>query len=158
MVEGPSDELIVQKAYMQENNGKLPIEDGWDIITVRGLSFKRFLDISILLGKEVVVVTDNDGDYVTNITTKYQDYLAHDFIKICASTDGDYPTLEPQVVNVNSLETLNLILEKDFNSKDEVITYMTKSNNKTDCSLKFFETDINWNIPTYIKNAIEREE
>src|SRR5690554_6610408 len=28
LVEGPSDELIVQKVYMQENDGRLPIEDG----------------------------------------------------------------------------------------------------------------------------------
>ncbi|HIC32623.1 MAG TPA: ATP-dependent endonuclease, partial [Flavobacteriaceae bacterium] len=117
LVEGPSDELIVQKAYMMQNEGKLPIEDGWDIITVRGLSFKRFLDISILLGKQVVVVTDNDGNYAKNITGKYQDYLVHDFINICADTNNDYPTLEPQIVNDNTLENINIILGKEFESK-----------------------------------------
>src|SRR5690606_14824630 len=52
LVEGPSDELIVQKAYLQKHN-RLPIEDGIDIITVRGLSFKRFLEIADLLKKQV---------------------------------------------------------------------------------------------------------
>lgn len=158
LVEGPSDELIVQKAYMMQNEGKLPIEDGWDIITVRGLSFKRFLDISILLGKQVVVVTDNDGNYAKNITGKYQDYLVHDFINICADTNNDYPTLEPQIVNDNTLENINIILGKEFESKEEAIAFMTKSANKTECALKLFETDIEWVVPQYILNAIETEE
>lgn len=158
LVEGPSDELIVQKAYMMQNEGSLPIEDGWDVITVRGLSFKRFLDISVLLGKPVVVVTDNDGNYAENVTRKYQDYLAYDFIKICADTNNDYPTLEPQIVNDNTLENINTILGREFDSKEEAIAFMTKSANKTECALKLFETDIEWVVPQYILNAIEREE
>jgi len=34
LVEGDSDELVLQKAYMLENSGKLPIEDGIDVISV----------------------------------------------------------------------------------------------------------------------------
>ncbi len=37
LVEGPSDELIFQKAYMGVNDGRLPIKDGIDVISV-GLS------------------------------------------------------------------------------------------------------------------------
>ena len=48
LVEGPSDVLIVQKAYQLLNN-KLPLDDGIDIISIGGLSFKRFLDIAKLL-------------------------------------------------------------------------------------------------------------
>lgn len=158
LVEGPSDELIVQKAYMMQNEGKLPIEDGWDIITVRGLSFKRFLDISVLLEKDVFVITDNDGNYAQNITNKYDNYLAHDFINICADTNNDFPTLEPQIVNVNTLENINIILGREFDSKEEAIAFMTKSANKTECALKLFETHIEWVVPQYILNAIEREE
>jgi predicted ATP-dependent endonuclease of OLD family len=65
LVEGPSDELIVQKAF-QVLNGKMPIEMGVDVITVGSLAFKRFLDIAKILGTKVDVVTDNDGD-----VTKY---------------------------------------------------------------------------------------
>lgn len=38
LVEGDSDELIVQRAYMDSHRGKLPISDGIDIISV-GISF-----------------------------------------------------------------------------------------------------------------------
>src|SRR5690606_31815737 len=61
LVEGDSDELVVQKAYMTANDGKLPIEDRIDVISV-GVSFLRFLEIAQKLSKRVCVVTDNDGD------------------------------------------------------------------------------------------------
>ena len=34
LCEGDSDELIIQKAYMQLNDGRLPIEDGIEVISV----------------------------------------------------------------------------------------------------------------------------
>jgi len=45
LVEGPSDELIVQRAY-KDVHGNLPIEDGIDVITVDSLAFKRYLEIA----------------------------------------------------------------------------------------------------------------
>ena len=51
----------MQKAYMIHNEGRLPIEDGVDVISV-GTSFLRFLEIAEKIGKDVVVVTDNDSD------------------------------------------------------------------------------------------------
>ena len=41
LVEGDSDELVVQKAYQTQNKGKLPIEDCIEVISV-GVSFLRF--------------------------------------------------------------------------------------------------------------------
>jgi len=61
LVEGASDELVVQKAYMKTHSDKLPIYDGVDVISV-GTSFLRFLEIASRLNKRVAVVTDNDGD------------------------------------------------------------------------------------------------
>ena len=61
LVEGDSDELIVQKAYMANNNGVLPIQDEIDVISV-GTSFLRFLEIAEKIKKNVVVLTDNDGN------------------------------------------------------------------------------------------------
>lgn len=55
LVEGPSDELVVQRAYL-DAHGKLPIKDGVDVISVRGLQAKRFLDIAVQPEKPVVVV------------------------------------------------------------------------------------------------------
>src|SRR6185437_5847890 len=92
LVEGPSDDLVVQKAYLAVHK-RLPIEDGVDVINVRGLSFARFLDIAKPLGIATVVVTDNDGDYAMKITAKYAPYICS-YIRICADQDNALRTLE----------------------------------------------------------------
>ena len=71
-VEGPSDELIVQKAFLMKF-GKMPLEMGVDVIAVSSLAFKRFLDIALVLNADVDVVTDNDGD-LDKLKKKYADY------------------------------------------------------------------------------------
>ena len=73
LVEGDSDELVVQRAFMNSNEGKLPIEMGIEVISV-GTSFLRFLEIAEKINKLVVVVTDNDGD-LEALKKKYVDYL-----------------------------------------------------------------------------------
>src|ERR1700677_1154493 len=42
LVEGPSDELIVQAAYVK-HHGKMPLDDGVDVISVNSLAFPRLL-------------------------------------------------------------------------------------------------------------------
>jgi hypothetical protein len=59
LVEGPSDELVIQRAF-KDRHSMLPLEAGVDVINVRGLSFKRFLDIAKPLGKRVDVITDKE--------------------------------------------------------------------------------------------------
>ena len=152
LVEGPSDELIVQKAYFSKHK-KLPIEDGVDVINVRGLSFSRFLDIAKELKKEVVVVTDNDGDYHKNVEEKYADYSDEANISICASDNDTLTTLEPQIANCNALKFLNSVLGRSEPDKDSLCDYMQK--NKTLCALKIFESSSEIEFPQYIKNAIE---
>lgn len=157
LVEGPSDELIVQRAYKDEY-GKLPIEDGVDVISVRGLSFKRFLDIAKKLDKKVAVVTDNDGKYETRIRKKYKDYESIACIKICASDNNDLKTLEPQFVNANKenlddiRETIGIKLE-DYPLQKNISDYM--EDNKTDWALKVFNSTKQFCYPDYITEAID---
>lgn len=154
LVEGPSEELIIQKAYMKTNDGKLPINNGTDVVNVRGLSFLRFLEIAKLLKKHVVVVTDNDGDYENNITNKYKEYSDDKNIKICSPGNNSLTTLEPNLVEVNDISTINTVLDKSFKDNAEAIEYMTKSNNKTSVALKIFESVQDINFPDYINEAI----
>ena len=64
LVEGPSDEAIVQRTYNQRH-GKMPLEGQVEVISVNSSAFKRFLDLAMLLNLELAVVTDNDGDTET---------------------------------------------------------------------------------------------
>ncbi len=165
LVEGDSDELIVQKAYMQENFGRLPIQDGIDVISV-GTSFLRFLEIAERINKKVVVMTDNDGD-VAAVEKKYINYLganAKENIKICfdetehLEPDGgiegfNYNTLEPSLWRENGLDVLSRIFGSRYNTENKLLNFM--ENNKTDCALKIFDTDEDIIFPQYILDAIE---
>lgn len=172
LVEGDSDELIVQKAYMDENNGKLPIDDGIDVISV-GTAFLRFLEIARTLSKPVVVITDNDGD-VRFLQKKYSGYIEDDsvskeYIRIYydgVEDNGDlklgkkkdtpfnYNTLEPKIVKTNDydLDLFNKIFEKEYMNIDDLHKYMKA--NKTDCALKIFESKEKVKFPQYIMDAI----
>jgi putative ATP-dependent endonuclease of OLD family len=165
LVEGASDELVVQKAYQSLHNGRLPIEDRVEVISV-GLSFLRFLEIAQTLQTKICVVTDNDGD-VSALNKKYSNYLGENTkpnINICfdeAVDNGElnvgikgfnYNTLEPKLLKGNSLSILNSVFEKQFSNEGELLIYMNR--HKTDCALKVFESNESLNFPQYILDAV----
>ena len=156
LVEGPSDELIFQKAYMKTNDGKLPIEDGIDVISV-GLSFKRFLEIAKTVNQHVAVVTDNDGDYANKITKKYKDFNDMDCVVIFADERINLRTLEPQFVDSNrdNLPALCKIIKIDndsYDTEEKIAEYMTA--HKTEWALHVFESSMDLVFPQYIINAV----
>ena len=163
LVEGPSDELIVQRAYMDSHDGKLPIQQGVDVISV-GTSFLRFLEIAQLLQLNVCVVTDNDGDKEA-LERKYSEYLEvnkKENINICYDpivhnyngkiNEYNYNTIEPCILRSNSLVKMNQILNKTFSSEDELLQFM--KNNKTEVALKIFESEEQIVYPDYIREAL----
>ncbi len=150
LVEGASDELIVQKAFFKKH-AKSPLECGIDVISVQSLAFKRFLEIGVLLDLHISVVTDNDGD-IKKLEKKYAEYLSLPKISIHYDSDEKFNTLEPQLLKANSLAILNQVLETNFKSNEELLEHM--KNNKTDCALKIFNSTIDMNFPGYIENAI----
>jgi putative ATP-dependent endonuclease of the OLD family len=153
LVEGPSDELIVQRAY-NDSHGHLPLEDGVDVISVGSLAFKRFLEIAALLKLDVRVVTDNDGD-VAALKSKYADYLdgRAPTIRICFDEDENYSTLEPELLKANGRDALNAIL--GTNHKDDPMLLKYMENNKTECALRIFQSTTQCAIPGYIADAIK---
>ena len=150
LVEGPSDELLVQRAYFR-THGKTPLEDGVDVITVHSLAFKRFLEIARLLNREVDVVTDNDGD-PDSVARKYADFGNVASIHIQYDMDAEFGTLEPQLLKANSRDVLNSILGTTHATDEDLLAYMEK--NKTKVGLAFFDTQNEWVVPEYIARAI----
>lgn len=150
LVEGPSDELIVQAAF-KKKHGKMPLEAGVDVISVRALAFKRFLEIADQLDLQTDVVTDNDGN-VEALKKKYHGYLDKERIKIRYDDDIHCKTLEPQLLKANDRATINAIIGRDFQTDAELLAYMEA--NKTEAALRFFETDRPWTVPAYIEAAI----
>ncbi|MGX9362368.1 ATP-dependent nuclease [Pantoea ananatis] len=170
LVEGDSDELVVQKAYMDANQGRLPVEDGIEVISV-GISFLRFLEIAAIIDKPTRVVTDNDGD-IPAINKKYDAYLRMNkkpHIDICFDPTVDtgtlligtkkynYNTLEPKLLKANSRVNLNAIFGTTHASDDDLRIYMR--GNKTECALKIFNytntAALSIQYPQYIIDAIK---
>lgn len=152
LVEGPSDELVVQRAF-KDKHGKLPLEAGVDVISVGSLAFARFLEIAALLKLHVSVITDNDGDVAT-LQAKYAQYLAGTIPNIRVFYDSDVTcrTLEPQLLKANSLALLNKVFGQAQPDEAALLAYMSR--HKTDCALKLFETQEAWVAPKYITDAI----
>jgi len=103
LVEGPTDEMILERCYL-DDHGHLPLADGIDIIVVDSLAFKRYCDIAVLLSKKTVIVTDNDGDIQKNIQEKYADYLDKDYLVFIYEHDKTLNTIEPSVLKVNCID------------------------------------------------------
>lgn len=150
IVEGPSDELLVQRAYLAKH-GKLPIFDGVDVVNVRGLSAKRFLDLARGVVRDVVVVTDNDGKDPASVAAGFEEYAA-DNVKICVGAENGGPTLEPQLLFANSRALLNLVFGKEYDADEALLGYMAA--NKTTCALALFETKADLKVPSYIEDAV----
>ncbi len=155
LVEGPSDELIVQRAYRDEHNDRLPLDNGIDVISVRGLSFKRFLDIAKELRIPVTVVTDNDGDYESKVKERYAAYADCRNITVLSDTDDSCKTLERQIIKANDHDTLNAIFGTSYEDDNTLATYM--KDHKTECALKIFESQKKVEYPDYIRKAIEEQ-
>lgn len=164
LVEGDSDELIVQRAYMDANGDRLPIQDGIDIISV-GTAFLRFIELADALKIPLVVVTDNDGD-TSAVEKKYASCKDSRNIKICYDRVIDsgllkikdkpfnYNTLEPKLLKANSLATLNAVLGTSAATEDELHLHMRA--NKTESALAIFNSKTKIAYPDYITSAFAR--
>jgi putative ATP-dependent endonuclease of OLD family len=150
LVEGPSDELIVQRAYL-DAHGALPIEQGVDVISV-GLSFRRFLELALPLRRRTAVVTDNDNRDPADIQARYTDFTGGGLISIHVGERAGGRTLEPQILAANDRATLNAIFEANYSTDDELVDYMLK--NKTTCALAIFGSETPIKMPGYIQDAV----
>lgn len=152
LVEGPCDDLIIQKAY-KDRYRKLPIQDGIDIISVSGLSFKRYLTLVKGMNKQIAIITDNDGK--SQKKHEWYDNDQTETIRFFISDDNNAKTLEPQIVAANNENLDKLCKMVGYNGECDALAlaeFMQK--NKTDSALSIFEAEDSIAIPQYIQEAI----
>lgn len=154
LVEGPADELILQRAYI-DNYGKQPIEDGIDVVAVDSLAFQRYCELASLISKPLTVVTDNDGN-AEAVRKRYEKYTG--LVTLCVESDNTLNTLEPSVLaaNLDTFESFKSIiyLGKDIESRDPDSIKSFMIGNKTDWSMRVFTSEKKINYPSYILKAI----
>lgn len=155
LVEGPADELILQRAYI-DCYGKQPIENGVDVIAVDGLAFQRYCELASLVHKSITIVTDNDQD-VNAVIKRYEKYSP--YVTLCVEQDNRLYTLEPSVLeaNLDNFDLFRAIIYRGADIKkrnrEELIDFMIK--NKTEWSMRVFVSKERINYPAYILKAIE---
>lgn len=145
LVEGPSEYMLFEKFYIAVAGHK-PEQDNVHIIDVRGLSFKRYLEIARLIHSKVAVVTDNDGDKQRHCVDKYSNFATDDNIKIFSEDDNEKRTFEIVLYNDNKE-----LCDKLFNNNP--LDYML--GNKTEAAYSLLEQTEDIVVPDYIKGAIE---
>ncbi|MBF6228799.1 AAA family ATPase [Nocardia abscessus] len=150
VVEGDSDELVVQRAY-RDLRGCLPIQDGVDVMDVDGLTAPRYVEIAALLNADIHVVTDNDKD-IEKVDGKFVEWAANRHVHIHRGDDPDLPSLEENMIAMNGLEVMNAILGKSYDSEESLLKYMKRE--KTDCALAIFSTPETVKMPEYILESV----
>ena len=152
LVEGDA-EFILMDAFCKKVLGHTLFEQGIDVIAVDGKCFKRYLEIAKRLGNKVAVITDNDKNYVENITATYSGYMNNEFanIKVFADNDNERYTFEVAIYRENTADCDNL-----FGADRRTLTvaeYMLS--NKAEAAYKLLtqkeETLI---VPQYIREAL----
>ena len=162
LVEGPTDELILQRAYM-DMKGHLPIKDGIDIIVVDSLAFKKYCAIAVMIGKQISIVTDNDGN-IKGLKERYSDYIDNPLTRFFYEKNETFNTLEPSVLNANCEDDgiptekfKNVVYKKSKNKKisfEEMSSFMQK--NKTEWAMRVFDSEEKIEYPEYITDVINQ--
>ena len=145
LVEGPSEYLLFEKFY-EDITDRKPEDDNVQIMDVRGLSFKRYLEVANLLGSKVAVVTDNDGDYQKNCKMKYQEYDGNTKIRVFCEENVLLNTFEKTIHSLNQDLCRSIFKENAEN-------YMLS--NKTESAFELLSQGSSIEIPDYIKDAIK---
>lgn len=151
IVEGPSDEMIFNRAYY-DKKGRYPIDDEIDVIT-QGTRNKRALELCHVLNRSVAVLRDPDHQTPDYWKDKADPYLEEGKREMFIGDPSHGKTLEPQIIyaNQNSLKNLMEIIQCPENI--DLCTFM--SENKTEVAWRIAESEEIIKYPRFIEEAID---
>ena len=149
LVEGPSDEILFERLF-KDAYGKLPMQMGIDVLSMRGLSLKRCLEFCAALDKPVAALRDNDGHDPTTLTSELEKWLDGGKRKVFIGDPKCGNTLEPQLLFFNSEESLRKIL--GITAHADINKWMARE--KTEAAIRIAESEFSITPPDYIKQAV----
>ena len=144
LVEGPAEYMLMDKFY-KTITGVTPEEDDVHIIDVRGLSFRRYLEVAKLTESRVAVITDNDKDYEKKCVSKYNEYKDESNIKVFYEDDNSKWTFEIVLEACNQTVCSQLFGQN-------AVSHML--NNKTESAYELLSLNDSLSVPEYIERAI----
>jgi putative ATP-dependent endonuclease of OLD family len=128
LVEGPSDEIIFERIF-RDKYGKRPMELGIDVLSMRGLSLGRCLELSAALDKTVAAIRDNDGTEPDELRATLQQWLESEKRELFIGEQGHGKTLEPQLIHYNGDEALRDML--GISDAADLATWMKREKTET---------------------------
>jgi len=149
LVEGASEEILFSRLY-RDKYGAEPIEHGIDVICIRGISFKRFLELATVLKRKCAFLRDLDAYTEVELDSHYSEYL-NDSIKLFRGQSKNGNTLEPQLCSYNTDGVLRSILK--IGDEDNPKEWMLK--HKTEAALRITESTQTITPPDYLAAAID---
>ena len=150
LVEGPSDEMIFERIF-KDIYGKLPMECGIDVLSMRGLSLARCLELCAVLDKQVAALRDNDGVEPSELCTSVEAWLSDGRRELFIGEVAYGRTLEPQLIHFNEETELRMALA--ITPQADLLTWMTRE--KTEAALRIAESSILLSPPDYMRSAAE---
>lgn len=158
LVEGATEFLLLPHFYKQIT-GKTIEDDGISVISCNGISYRNYLEIAQKTSKKISVLTDNDGkqDKIDKAAAFNKDsQLQHIFL---GTTTDDW-TWEACLYNLNKAVLDGMIeihagSDYLFHKRDYGQVLGKMLNNKVETAYKMLLSGTAFEIPQYIKDAIE---
>ena len=148
LVEGPSDEIIFER-IVSDLHGKQPMECGIDVISMRGLSLRRCLELCASVDKKVAALRDNDGNSPEELSQAVQSWLKEGKREIFIGEVEHGETLEPQLIHQNGESSLRKILGIRVDA--DLATWMKRE--KTEGAIRIASTSEDVKPPEYMADA-----
>lgn len=158
-VEGATEYLLLPSIY-KKTTGRTLEEDGIAIISCNGISYKRYLSIAKDLDKRIAVITDNDKKQ-TRIDDAKEYNQENDNIHIYMDDCTNNWTWEVCLYRLNkdlldSKIEINPKKDYKFNGEEMESKVLGKMlNNKVEIAYMIETNNLEYNIPQYVKEAME---
>lgn len=148
LVEGPSDEIIFERVFV-DLFGRRPMACGIDVVSMRGLSLARGLELCHRLGKKVAATRDNDGIDPAELRKPLAQWLAAGQREVFIGEVAHGHTLEPQLIHHCGEAQLRTIL--GITDTANLETWMTRE--KTEAALRIASSSEAVTAPAYMLQA-----
>lgn len=158
-VEGATEYILLPVIY-KKITGRTLEKDGVSVISCNGISYKHYIRIAEGTSKKIAVITDNDKNQNT-INQVREKNINNKNYNIFMDSDINNWTWEVCLYNLNkNILDENIIVDKEakylFHGIDCGSKVLGKMlNNKVETAYMLIKKNIDFEIPQYVKDAIE---
>lgn len=150
LVEGPSDEIVFERVF-QDLYGKRPMECGIDVLSMRGLSLARGLELCAALDKPITALRDNDGIDPAELRSPVDKWLKKGVRELFIGEVAYGETLEPQLIHHSGESLLRDIL--GIADHADLLKWITRE--KTEAALRISASSKKIVPPAYMLEAVK---